>query len=44
MIGIIKKTFLPKTSMREKRNFCKIQGMLHVNTVDTCMQWDKEPS
>ena len=22
----------------EKSNFCKIQGMLHVDTVDTCMQ------
>ena len=28
----------------EKSNFCKIQGMLHVDTVDTCMQRDKEPS
>ena len=28
----------------EKSNFCKIQGMPHVDTVDTCMQWDKEPS
>ena len=28
----------------EKSNFCKIQGMPHVGTVDTCMQWDKEPS
>ena len=24
----------------EKSNFCKIQGMPHVDTVDTCMQWD----
>ena len=28
----------------EKSNFCKIQGMPHVDTVDTCMQQDKEPS
>ena len=28
----------------EKSNFCKIQGMPYVDTVDTCMQWDKEPS
>ena len=28
----------------EKSNFCQIQGMLHVDTVDTCMQQDKKPS
>ena len=45
MIEIIKKTFPPKTStVCEKSNFCKIQGMPHVNTVDTCMQRYKEPS
>ena len=28
----------------EKSKFHKIQGIPHVNTVDTYMQWDKEPS
>ena len=28
----------------KKSKFCKIQGMPHVDTVDTCMQRDKEPS
>ena len=28
----------------EKSNFYKIQGMPHVDTVDTCMQRDKEPA
>ena len=28
----------------EKSNFCKIQGMPYVDTVDTCMQRDKEQS
>ena len=28
----------------KKNNFCKIQGMPHVDTVDTWMQQDKEPS
>ena len=27
----------------EKSKFCKIQGVPHVDTVDTCMQQDKEP-
>ena len=35
--GNIKKTFPPKLVCK-KNNFCKIQGMPHVNTVDTCMQ------
>ena len=28
----------------EKSNFCKIQGMPHVDTVNTCTQQDKKPS
>ena len=43
MIGNIKRTFLPKTSMREKQ-VLQDQGMPHVDTVDTYMQQDKEPS
>ena len=40
MIGNIKKTFLPKTGMREKQ---LLQDPGYVDTVDTyCMQWDKE--
>ena len=42
-LEILRKTSRQKL-VCEKSNFCKIQGMPHVNTVDTCMQWDKEPS
>ena len=41
MIGNIKRNFLPKTSMREKQ-LLQDPGMLHVDTVDTCIQQDKE--
>ena len=44
MIGIIKKKPSYQKLVCEKSNFCKIQGMPHVDTVDTCMQQDKEPS
>ena len=42
MIGNIKRTFLPKTGMREKQ---VLQDTGYVDTVNTySMQQDKEPS
>ena len=42
-LELLKKSSCQKLVCK-KSNFYKIQGMLHVDTVDTCMQWDKEPS
>ena len=42
-LEILREPFCQKVVCK-KSNFYKIQGMPHVDTVDTCMQQDKEPS
>ena len=43
LLELLKKSSCQKL-VCQKSNFCKIQGMPHVDTVNTCMQQDKEPS